>query len=196
MNLTLFFFLVVALEAGKMVKPHLRHYQVVGRESPSEKNPEPTVYKFEVFAPNFVVAKSRFWRMMRIKNKVKSTHGDLLACKVVKDRKIAARNYMVDIAYYSQRCGYTRMVKEFRDVSKSGAVSQAYHDLASRHRARYHNIEVLEVKSIPNHEVKRNAVVQFAAHGLSFPLLQRRAKAARKDRAIFVKKGTRRAVVA
>lgn len=179
-----------------MVKPHLRHYQVVGREAPTEKNPEPTVYKFEVFAPNFVVAKSRFWRMMRIKNKVKSTHGDTLSCKVVKDRKIAARNYVVDIAYYSQRCGYTRMVKEFRDVSKAGAVSQAYHDLASRHRARYHNIEVLEVKSIPNHEVKRAAVSQFAQADLSFPLLQRRVKAARKERAIFVKKGTRRAVVA
>ncbi|RNF26807.1 60S ribosomal protein L18a [Trypanosoma conorhini] len=103
-----------------MVKPHLRHYCVVGRETPSEKNPEPTVYKFEVFAPNFVVAKSRFWRMMRSKNKVKSTHGDVLSCKVVKDRKLAARNYSVDIAYYSQRCGYTHMVKEFRDVCKAG----------------------------------------------------------------------------
>jgi large subunit ribosomal protein L18Ae len=179
-----------------MVKPHLHHYQVVGRESPSEKNPEPTVYKFEVFAPNFVVAKSRFWRMMKIKNKVKATHGDVLSCKVVKDAKLAARNYVVDIAYYSQRCGYTRMVKEFRDVSKSGAVSQAYHDLASRHRARYHNIEVLEVKSIPDHEVKHLNIAQYHAPNLSFPLLQRRVKAARKDRAIFVKKNTKRAVVA
>ncbi|KPA84603.1 putative 60S ribosomal protein L18a [Leptomonas pyrrhocoris] len=179
-----------------MVKPHLHHYQVVGRESPSEKTPEPTVYKFEVFAPNFVVAKSRFWRMMKIKNKVKATHGDVLSCKVVKDAKLAARNYVVDIAYYSQRCGYTRMVKEFRDVSKSGAVSQAYHDLASRHRARYHNIEVLEVKSIPDHEVKHLNISQYHVPNLSFPLLQRRVKAARKDRAIFVKKNTKRAMVA
>ena len=178
-----------------MVKPHLRHYQVIGRETPTEANPDPTVYKFEVFAPNFVVAKSRFWRMMRQKNKVKSTHGDVLSCKVVKDAKIAARNYLVDIAYYSQRCGFTRMVKEFRDVSKAGAVSQAFHDLASRHRARYHNIELLEVKSIANHEVRRLNISQYHAANLSFPLLQRRVKAARKDRAILVKKGTKRAVV-
>ncbi|KAG8340749.1 putative Ribosomal proteins 50S L18Ae 60S L20 60S L18A [Trypanosoma vivax] len=179
-----------------MVKPHLRHYCVVGRETPSEKNPEPTVYKYEVFAPNFVVAKSRFWRMMREKNKVKSTHGDVLSCKVVRDKKLAARNYSVDIAYYSQRCGYTHMVKEFRDVCKAGAVCQAYHDLASRHRARYHNIDVLGVKSIPNHEVRRANVAQFHDSKLSFPLLQRRVKGPRKDRVIFVKKNTKRAVVA
>ncbi|SCU73079.1 Ribosomal L18ae/LX protein domain containing protein, putative [Trypanosoma equiperdum] len=88
------------------------------------------------------------------------------------------------------------MVKEFRDVCKAGAVSQAYNDLASRHRARYHNIEVLGVKSIPNHEVRRLNVAQFHPHNLSFPLLQRRVKAPRKDRVIFVKKNSKRAVVA
>ncbi|KAK9511541.1 hypothetical protein O3M35_000177 [Rhynocoris fuscipes] len=178
-----------------MVKPHLRHYQVIGRATPTLKENNPTVYKYEVFAPNFVVAKSRFWRMMRLKNKVKATHGDILSCKVVKDAKLAARNYQVDIAYYSQRCGYTHMLKEFRDVSKSGAVSQAYHDLASRHRARYHNIELLGVKSVPNHQVRRLHVAQYHASDLSFPLLQRRVKTARKDRAILVKKNTKRAIV-
>ncbi|EPY32148.1 large subunit ribosomal protein L18Ae [Strigomonas culicis] len=178
-----------------MVKPHLRHFEVVGRESPSEKTPEPTVYKFEVFAPNFVVAKSRFWRLMKIKNKVKHTHGDILACRRLRDAKLKARNYLVDIAYYSQRCGYTRMLKEFRDVSKSGAVSQAYHDLASRHRARYPNIEVLAVKSIPNHEVRHLNISQYHDSKLSFPLLQRRLRPDRKERAIIVKKGSKRAVV-
>lgn len=179
-----------------MVRPHLKHYQVVGRESPSEKNQSPTVYKFEVFAPNFVVAKSRFWKLMSEKNKVKSTHGDVLSCKVVRDRKIAARTYAVEIAYYSQRCGFTSMTKEFRDVSKAGAVSQAYHDLASRHRARYHNVEVLGVKSIPNHEVKRLSITQFTKPNVSFPLLHRTPKTTRKERAVFVKKNTKRAVVA
>ncbi len=179
-----------------MVRPHLKHYQVIGREQPSEKNPSPTAYKYEVFAPNFVVAKSRFWKIMNDKNKIKSTNGDTLSVKVVKDSKIAARNYAVDIVYYSQRCGFTHMSKEFRDVSKAGAVSQAYHDLASRHRARYLNVEVLGVKSIPNHECRRLNIIQFHKAKLSFPLLHRGIKSARKDRAIFVKKNTKRALVA
>jgi len=179
-----------------MVRPHLKHYQVIGRESPSAETPNPVAYKYEVFAPNFVVAKSRFWKIMKEKNKVKSTHGDVLSCKVVQDKKIAARNYAVDLVYYSQQCGYTNMTKEFRDVSKSGAVSQAYNDLASRHRARFYNIEVLGVKSIPNHQVTRLSITQFHKPNLSFPLLHRNLKAPRRDRAIFVKKNTKRAIVA
>lgn len=179
-----------------MVRPHLKHYCVVGREQPSEKNQSPTAYKFEVFAPNFVVAKSRFWKLMSEKNKIKSTHGDILQCRVVRDSKINARNYSINLVYYSQRCGYTYMTKEFRDVSKAGAVSQAYNDLASRHRARYHNIEILSVKSIASEHVRRAFVQQFNKSNLAFPILHRRAKVARKERAIFVKKGTKRAVVA
>jgi len=175
------------------MRPHLKHYQVVGRASPTEKNPKPTVYKFEVFAPNFVVAKSKFWKLMRDKYKVKPTTGDVLSCKVVKDKKIAARNYSVDLVYYSQKCGYTQMTKEFRDVSKSGAVSQAYNDLASRHRARYTNVEVLGVKSIQDGDCKRAFVKQFHENKMRFPLFGKQQKSKREDRAIFVAKKTRRA---
>jgi len=79
------------------------------------------------------------------------------------------------------------MMKEFRGVSKSGAVCQAYSDLASRHRARSDTIEVLGVKSIPNSECKRAFVKQFHSTKLSFPAVQRRTKGPpRKDRAIIV----------
>ena len=174
------------------MRPHLKHYQVVGRATPTEAEPTPTVYKFEVFAPNFVVAKSKFWTLMNEKNKVKSTKGDILSCKVVKDRKLAARNYSVDLAYYSQACGFTQMTKEFRDVSRAGAVSQAYNDLASKHRARYHSIDVLGVKSIDASSCRRAFVAQFNNGKLAFPLLHRRVQPNRKDRAIFKAKQSTR----
>ena len=179
-----------------MVKPYLKHFQVIGRETPNDKQPNPTVYKFEVFAPNFVVAKSRFWRCMRDHHGIKSTKGDVLSVKIVKDKKLAARNYAVDLVYYSQRCGYTHMVKEFRDVCKAGAVCAAYSDLASKHRARADTIEILGVKSVPNSAVRKQYNRQFHSTKLSFPALQRRKKSVRKERAIFVKKNTNRAVVA
>merc|ERR1712107_797399 len=110
---------------------------------------------------------------------VKSTGGDILQVQQVRDRKIAARNYSVDLCYYSQKVGYTTMTKEFRDVSKSGAVSQALNDLASKHRARYNNIEVLGVKSIANAECRRPFVQQFHGSKLSFPHMKK-AKADHK----------------
>ena len=178
-----------------MVRPFLKHYQVVGRATPTKTVPNPTVYKYEVFAPNFVVAKSRFWKLMNDKNKIKATKGDVLSCAIVRDRKIAARNYSVSLVYYSQKCGYTSMVKEFRDVSKSGAVSQAHNDMASRHRARYAQIETLGVKSIPNSACRRAFVKQFHSSKIAFPLLQKRPKSvAKKDRAIFRAKNSKKAI--
>ena len=174
------------------MRPHLKHYQVVGRATPTEAEPNPTVYKFEVFAPNFVVAKSKFWVLMRDKNKVKATNGDILSCRVVKDKKIAARNYSVDVAYYSQACGYTQMTKEFRDVSRAGAVSQCYHDLASKHRARYHVIDVIGVKAINGDDCRRAFVKQFNEPKIAFPLFHRRVQPNRKDRAIFKAKQSTR----
>lgn len=178
------------------MRPHLKQYQVIGRESPSEANPSPVCYKYEIFAPNYVVAKSRFWKLMKSKCKVKHTHGDILSCKTVRDRKIAARNYSVDLVYYTQAHGFTHMTKEFRDVSKAGAVRQAFNEMGAQHRARYHNIDVMNVKSIANRECRRPTVRQFHNARLSFPLLHRNTKAARKDRSIFVKKHTKRSVVA
>ena len=176
------------------MRPHLKHYQVVGRQTPTEKVSSPTIYKYEVFAPNFVVAKSKFWKLMRDKNKIKATSGDVLSCKVVKGAKIAARNYSVDLVYYSQKCGYTQMTKEFRDVSKSGAVSQAYNDLASRHRARYTSIDVMGVKSIADAECRRAFVKQFHNGKLAFPLLHRRVQPKREDRVIFKAKNSKKSI--
>ena len=176
------------------MRPHLKHYQVVGRATPSEKEQKPTVYKFEVFAPNFVVAKSKFWKLMRDKYKVKATSGDILSCRVVRDKTIAARNYSVNMVYYSQKCGYTQLTKQFRDVSKAGAVSKAYNDLASRHRAKYVNVEVLSVKSVENKDVIRPFVAQFTKPRVAFPLLNRRVQPSRKERSIFVSKASRRPI--
>ena len=180
---------------SEMGRPFLKHYQVVGRASPTANNTNPTVYSYEVFAPNQVVAKSRFWTLMRSKNKVKSTAGDILSCTSVRDKKIAARNYSVSLVYYSQKCGYTSMVKEFRDVSKAGAVSQAYNDMAARHRARYAQIEVMGVKSIPNSECRRQWIKQFHSSKLAFPQLgKRRRSVAKKDRVIFRAKNSKRSI--
>ena len=38
-----------------------RQYHVVGRKTPSEKEPEPPVYRMKVWAPDDVRAKSKFW---------------------------------------------------------------------------------------------------------------------------------------
>ena len=43
----------------------LFEYQVVGRHLPTESDPTPKIYRMRIFAPNEVVAKSRFWYFLR-----------------------------------------------------------------------------------------------------------------------------------
>jgi hypothetical protein len=43
----------------------LQEFQVVGRHLPTESDPTPKIYRMRIFAPNEVVAKSRFWYFLR-----------------------------------------------------------------------------------------------------------------------------------
>jgi len=43
----------------------LQEYQVVGRHLPTGNEPNPKIYRMRIFAPNEVVAKSRFWYFLR-----------------------------------------------------------------------------------------------------------------------------------
>lgn len=43
----------------------LVEYQIVGRHLPTESDPTPKIYRMRIFAPNEVVAKSRFWYFLR-----------------------------------------------------------------------------------------------------------------------------------
>jgi hypothetical protein len=43
----------------------INEYQVVGRHIPTEHEPTPKIYRMRIFAPNEVVAKSRFWYFLR-----------------------------------------------------------------------------------------------------------------------------------
>lgn len=56
----------------------LQEYQVVGRHLPTEAEPSPKIYRMRIFAPNEVVAKSRFWYFLRCAHTYFSILGTLL----------------------------------------------------------------------------------------------------------------------
>jgi hypothetical protein len=68
-----------AKQAGT-VEARYHQYQVVGRLKPSAQKGtrKSTIYKMNVFAPNSVVAKSRFWYYMSMLNRVKRANGEIL----------------------------------------------------------------------------------------------------------------------
>ena len=57
----------------------VKQFMLVGRAKPTKKDPEPKVFRMRLFAPNSVVAKSRFWTFMRKQKKIKHSVGELIA---------------------------------------------------------------------------------------------------------------------
>ena len=51
-----------------------QEYQIIGRHLPSEAKPDPKIYRMRIFAPNEVVAKSRFWYFLGKLRKIKKAN--------------------------------------------------------------------------------------------------------------------------
>jgi len=50
-----------SIASTSMCKGGVKLFQVVGRKAPTETEPAPPAYRMKLFAPNEVIAKSRFW---------------------------------------------------------------------------------------------------------------------------------------
>ncbi|EEB94981.1 hypothetical protein MPER_06120 [Moniliophthora perniciosa FA553] len=120
----------------------LQEYQVVGRHLPTENDPTPKIYRMRIFAPNEVVAKSRFWYFLRQLKKVKKGNGEIIGVNVIHEKRpLQVKNFGIWLRYDS-RSGTHSMYKEYRELSRADAVKSMYQDMAARHRARFRSIHV------------------------------------------------------
>ena len=158
------------------LKGDLREYEVIGRKLPSEKDPRPALYKMRIFAPNNVVAKSRFWYYTRMMKKIKKSAGEIVSVQEKFETKPGSvKNYGIWLRYDS-RTGTHNMYREYRDVTVCGAVTQCYRDMGARHRARADVIQILKVMQIAAKDCKRPHVTQFHKALIRFPLPARVSK--------------------
>ena len=61
----------------------LQEYQVIGRHLPTDNQPTPKLYRMRIFAPNDVIAKSRFWYFLAKLKKVKKANGEIVSLNKV-----------------------------------------------------------------------------------------------------------------
>ncbi|MGH0116588.1 UNVERIFIED_CONTAM: hypothetical protein FKN15_014788 [Acipenser sinensis] len=139
----------------------LKEYKVIGRLLPSAKNPTPPLYRMRIFAPNHVVAKSRFWYFVSQLRKMKKASGEVVYCGLVYDKSpLKVKNFGIWLRYDS-RSGTHNMYREYRDMTTSLAVTQCYRDMGARHRARAHAIQIMKVEEIAASKCRRPAIKQF-----------------------------------
>ncbi|KAL2441822.1 Large ribosomal subunit protein eL20 [Exophiala dermatitidis] len=155
----------------------LQEYQVIGRHLPTDSNPTPKLYRMRIFAPNAVVAKSRFWYFLMKLRKVKKSNGEVVAINVIHEKRpLKVKNFGIWIRYDS-RSGTHNMYKEYREMSRTEAVEALYQDMAARHRARFRSIHILKVVELAKpDDVKRPYIKQLISKDLKFPLPHRSSK--------------------
>lgn len=152
----------------------IHEYQVIGRHLPSEAQPEPKLYRMRIFAPNEVVAKSRFWYFLTRLRRIKKSNGEVVSInEIFEKRPTTVKNFGIWIRYDS-RSGTHNMYKEYRELTRADAVESLYNDMAARHRSRFRSIHILKVVELEKTEdVKRPYIKQLTAKNLKFPLPHR-----------------------
>ncbi|RKF53657.1 60S ribosomal protein L20-B [Golovinomyces cichoracearum] len=132
-----------------------------------------------IFAPNTVVAKSRFWYFLMKLRKVKKSNGEIVSLNVISEKRpLKVKNFGIWIRYDS-RSGTHNMYKEYRGMTRTDAVEALYQDMAARHRSRFRSIHILKVVELEKtDDVKRPYMKQLLTKNLKFPLPHRVPKTA------------------
>ncbi|KAJ1914084.1 60S ribosomal protein L20B [Mycoemilia scoparia] len=160
----------------------LHEYQIVGRKLPSDKEPQPKLYRMRIFAPNTIAAKSRFWYFLSKLRKMKKTTGEIVSInEIYEQTPLKVKNFGIWLRYNS-RSGTHNMYKEYRELSRVAAVESCYQDMAARHRARFGSIHIIRVSEVAAKDVRRPYIQQLLDSKLAFPLPHRVQKPAEKSR--------------
>ncbi|XP_034252893.1 60S ribosomal protein L18a [Thrips palmi] len=150
----------------------LKEYTVVGRKIPTN-NEETPLYRMRIFAPDAIVAKSRFWYFLRQLRKFKKTTGEIVSLKLVPEKSpTKIKNFGVWLRYNS-RSGTHNMYREYRSLSVAEAITACYRDMGARHRARAHAIQVIKCEVVKAINTRRPLVKQFHDSKIRFPLPKR-----------------------
>jgi len=151
----------------------MRQFVVVGRHKPTEKIPAPEVFRMKIFAPNSVVARSRFWYYLSNLKKVKKANGEIVEVHELFEKKpTAIKNFGMWIRYDS-RSGTHNMYKEFRDVTLTGAVEKMYAQMASLHRARKSSVQIVRTAVVAAKDTKRAGTWEYHNANIKFRLPHR-----------------------
>lgn len=153
----------------------------------TKEDPNPKVFSMRVFAPNTVVAKTRFWWNMKRLNKLKRANGQILAVNELYEKtKKSIKTYGIVLKYQS-RTTHHNMYKEYRDVTLNGALSQLYQEMSGNHRANHNTIQIIRtVVLTKSDDIRRSKTRQYRSATLKFPIVKTLPRASQpRFRSVF-----------
>ncbi|KAH0793351.1 ribosomal protein L18ae [Histomonas meleagridis] len=156
----------------------LKNYEVIARPLPTEAVPNPAAIRVQVFAPDEVIAKSKFWGVARRIARLKKAHGEILAVKhVIEPEPERVKNYGIWLTYRATN-SINNIYKEFRDTTTEGAVLRLYQEMAGTHNVQAKNISIIRVSEIKDEDVVHHNLRMFLNPSVKFPILKRQIRPA------------------
>ena len=165
----------------------VKQYYVVGRALPTEKVPEPELYRMRVFAKDAVRARSKFWYFMKRQHKVRKIQGEIVSTSEIFEKNATCIKSFGIFFRYLTRTDTVNMYKEFRSNTLCGAVSQLYLELSGKHSGRGETVQIIRTKVINKLAVagvvtdrpvlRRENTIAFVDGENKFPQTDRRKRA-------------------
>lgn len=100
-----------------------------------------------IFAPNEVVAESRFWYFLNLLKKIKKAHGQFISVQRVEEDDTDVKNFGIHLRYRSA-VGHHNMYREIRETTASRAVTKLFQDMAGIYHTRYQDIQIIKVETV------------------------------------------------
>lgn len=82
------------------------------------------------------------------------------------------KNFGIWIRYQS-RTGFHNSYKEYRETTMNKAVDALYEEMASRHRVRCSQLQIIKIAEVANEDVRRENTRQFIEEDVSFPVVNK-----------------------
>lgn len=146
-------------------------YEVVGRTVPTERDPNPKIFKCRVYAANDTVARSRFYKYMKVNREAnrakKSTIQILRVARRGQEYGGRARTFGFCLNYQS-RTHRLGMYKEIRATTETEAVNKLVADMAGRHRAKASSMKITACREVPKSKIRRLINKQLTNEMISF----------------------------
>lgn len=151
-------------------KSNVKEFKVYGCKKPSEKEPQPQLFTATIFAPNSVVAQSKFFKIMTKQYKIKASNGLIAKIEEVEqDNDFVVKNYGIRFTYRTVT-GLCNAYKEIRHINKTLAIESLYNEFGSKHKLNHHEFYIVEVKQLSDDEVTKSRVLSYVGKDVKFPI--------------------------
>lgn len=152
---------------------NIKEFRIFGCKKPTEDEPKPQVFASNIFAPNSVVAQSKFFKITNKQYKIKSSNGVIIKTEEVEqDNDFVMKNYGIRFTYRS-RSGLLNGYKEIRHVNRVLAVASLYNEFGSKHKVKNNEFYIVEIKQLADDEVTKSRILSFVGKDVKFPIFNK-----------------------